>query len=116
MANTKKIAFAVPESFQLEMRERIVRDGYGLRGKSKWVSEAIDYLLDTNNFPELVNLSDEMSGCNKVDVIAISPQQNQRIDQAIIDVRKEYPALEGVKSRIVRTAVLQRLLRRIQVT
>jgi len=106
-----KITFVVPAALQVELRERIPRDGYGLRGKSKWVSEAIEALLLLKNFTQLVQYSEEMHGFEKVETVVISAELKKSVDQAILDVRKDYPASEGVQSAIVRTAIMQRLLR-----
>lgn len=106
-----KITFVVPEILQNELRERVTHDGYGLRGKSKWVSEAIESLLALNNFAMLVQYSEEMNGFEKVETIVITTQLKQQLDNAIIEARRQYPTLEGVQSSIVRTAIMQRFLR-----
>lgn len=106
-----KITFVVPAALQIELRERIPRDGYGLRGKSKWVSEAIESLLVLEHFARLVQYSEEMHGFEKVETVVVSAELKKQIDQAILEVRKYYPGSEGVQSSIVRTAIMQRLLR-----
>ena len=106
-----KITFVVPTALQAELRERVTRDGYGLRGKSLWVSEAIQALLDLPNFANLVYYSGEMQGFEKVETVVIEPSLKKHLDEAMVVVRKQYPTLEGVQSSIVRTAIMQRLLR-----
>lgn len=101
----------MPAALHLELRERVLRDGYGLRGKSQWVSEAIEFLLSLENFAMLVQYSEEMHGFEKVETVVISTELKKHLDQAIIEVRKQYPTLEGVQSSIVRTAIMQRALR-----
>ena len=107
----KKIIFAVPTNLQQELRERVIKDGYGFRGKSKWVAEAINSLLGNKRFPAFVNYSDEMSNFNKRETIVIEASLHRKLQDAILLIRKEFPLLEGVKSHIVRTAILQRLVR-----
>lgn len=109
-----KITFVIHESLQKELRERMIKEDYGLRGKSKWVSEAIILLLDMSNFPELVQLSKELKDFEKVETIVVDPTLKIKLDNAIVVIRKQYPTLEGVQSRIVRTAIMQRLLRSIK--
>lgn len=111
MTTKSKVTFVVPMNLQHDLRERVIKDGYGMRGKSTWVTEAIEKLLAINNFPELVHYGDEMKGFQKVETIVIDYQTTLILENAIIAIRKEYPALEGVKSRIIRTAILQRLIR-----
>ena len=106
-----KISFVVPEVLQHELRQRIAAEGYGLRGKSKWVSEAIDQLLNLNNFTDLVMYSEEMQGFQKTETIVIDALLKQQLDDAILKVRLDHPRLEGVQSAIARTAIVQRFLR-----
>jgi len=106
-----KITFVVPENLQNELRTAVIKAGYGLRGKSRWVSEAIEALLVTNNYPELVNINEIMHGFEKVETIVIDYSLKVKLDKAIIEIRQSYPILEGVQSNLVRTAILQKLLR-----
>lgn len=111
MAEKSKITFVVPKSFQQDLREQVIKDGYGLRGKSKWVSEAVLSLLEVKNFPELVSYSDELCGFQKAETVVIDYELKQKLQDAVKQVRHKHPLLEGVKSRVLRTAILQRLLR-----
>lgn len=111
MALTYKVTFVVPQAFQQDLREQVIKDGYGMRGKSKWISEAIESLLEIPNYIELVHYNDEMKGFAKMETIVVAKELKNLLDQAIIAVRKQYPTIEGVQSHIVRTAILQRLLR-----
>ena len=106
-----KITFAVPENLKHELRERVIKDGYGLRGKSKWISEAVDKLLKLSNYPELISYSDEMHGFDEIETVVVDYQLKLALDKAIVQIRKEFPTLEGIKSRIMRTAIMQRILR-----
>ena len=111
MEQKAKITLVIPDVLQKEYREQIIKDGYDLRGKSRWISEGIEDLLNMQNYPELVNLSNEMKGFEKQESVVISKDLKLLMDMAIVKVRKQYPTIEGVKSGIVRTAIIQRLLR-----
>ncbi len=106
-----KITFVLPDNLQQEFREQIIKDGYDMRGKSRWISEGIASLLAMRNYPELVKLSNEMKGFEKVEYVVITRDFKKNLDNAVIQIRKQYPDLEGVQSGIVRTAIMQRLLR-----
>jgi hypothetical protein len=106
-----KITLVIPDVLQKEFREQIIKDGYDLRGKSRWIAEGIEHLLNMSNFPELVNLSNEMKGFEKLESVVISKNLKKIMEDAVIHVRKIYPSIEGVQSGIVRTAIIQRLLR-----
>ena len=105
------MSFAIPNSMKQELHERIVKDGYSLREKSKWISEAVEELLSYKDFLELMSYSDEMYGFDKVETVVVDYILRTKIDKAVVHVRKEFPSIEGVKSRILRTAILQRILR-----
>ncbi|MDR3491246.1 MAG: hypothetical protein P4M12_04280 [Gammaproteobacteria bacterium] len=111
METKAKITFVLPDNLQQEFRAQIIKDGYDLRGKSKWISEGIEALLGMRNYPELVKLSNEMKGFEKVEYVVITRDFKKNLDNAVIQIRKQYPGLEGVQSGIVRTAIMQRLLR-----
>jgi hypothetical protein len=109
--NKVRISFLLPDTLQKDVIEQMVKEGYDLKGKSRWVSEAIERLLLLSAYPELVKLNDEMKGFEKTDSVSISRDLKSQLDQAVMEVRKSYPLLEGVQSRILRTAIVQRLLR-----
>ena len=111
MSVKSKISFAVPNNLKKELQEHVISDGYGLRGKSKWISEAVENFLELKDFLELISYSDEMHGFDQIETAVIEYSLKLKLDKAIIQIRKEFPIIEGVKSRIMRTAILQRLLR-----
>lgn len=111
MSTSFKVTFAVPNSLKNELRERVIKGGYGLRGKSKWISEAVENLLEFKDYLELISYGDEMHGFDQIETAVIDYHLKLKIDKAIVQIRKEFPILEGVKSRIMRTAILQRILR-----
>lgn len=110
MSNKVKISFVVPEKLQKDLKERIVHDGYSLKGKSQWVAEAIERLLKINNFIDLVKVNDVMQGFEKFESVLIDRKLKIQLEESVISIRKKYPEIDGVQSRILRTAILQRLL------
>jgi hypothetical protein len=105
-----KVSFVLPDGLKQELNERIVLDGYNLKSKSKWVAEAIEQLFNLRNFIELVKVNDTMTGFQKFESILIDSKLKIKLEESILDIRKKYPEIEGVQSRIMRTAILQRLL------
>lgn len=105
-----KITFVLPVGLQRDLKESVVKEGYSLKDKSKWVAEAVENLLSIDNFANLVKLNEEMSGFEKPESIVVDRSLKNRITEAILTIRRAYPELEGVQSRILRTAILQRLL------
>lgn len=105
-----KISFVLPQGMQQDLKETMIREGYDLKGKSRWISEAIGNLLTLETYADLVKINDEMSGFEKLESVVIARDLKKQLDDAVIEVRKKYPAIEGVQSRILRAAIMQRLL------
>src|SRR5437016_4846033 len=97
-----KVTFVVPEKLQKDMRQKIIADGYSMRDKSRWIIEAINNLFTLENYKELVKFGDEMQGFQKLETIVAPIDVKRQLDASIITIRRTYPALEGVQSRIIR--------------
>lgn len=94
-----------------KMQQRIISDGYGMRGKSKWIIEAIEMFLELPDYPTLVDIADDMDQLSEIVSIRLPEDLMIKIERAIINVRRHFPAMEGVKSNVVRASIMQRLLR-----
>lgn len=94
-----------------KMQQQIISDGYGMRGKSRWVVEAIDMFLQIPDYPLLVDIADDMDQLTDVISIRLTEDYIAKMDNAIINVRLKFPTMEGVKSNVVRASIMQRLLR-----
>lgn len=110
MTDKVKISFVLPQGLQKDLKERIVQDGYSLKGKSQWVSEAIEHLLDKESYIDLVKVNDVMQGFEKLESILVEKNLKSKLEASVINIRRKYPEIDGVQSRIMRTAILQRLL------
>ena len=108
---TLTVTFKIPDTLNQKLNEKIIADRYGMRGKSRWVREAIESLFTYHDFPELVFLSDDMENVNHSISVRFPRKLLLAIERIVILVRKEYPEIEGVKSKIARTAIIQRLIR-----
>ena len=93
------------------LQQRIIEDGYGMRGKSKWIIESIESLLQLSDYPTLVEIAEDMDQFSDMVSIRVPEDLMLRIEQAIIQVRKQFPTIEGVKSNLIRASIIQRLLR-----
>ena len=106
-----RVSYFLSEAILFDVKEKMMKEAYDLKGKSKWVSEAIHELLSYQNFGELVMINNQMEGLTKLDSISIDQDLKKKLDAMIIDIRKQFPSIEGVQSKILRTAIVQRLLR-----
>ena|SRR3990167_10092713 len=106
-------SFKIPSSLEMEMNKKLVADGYGLRGRSKWICDAICKFLmcrDKDFVLECIELSEELGNLNKS--ISFRPSQivDDLLDQWIVNVRMKMPTIEGLKSKMIRTAIIHNLL------
>lgn len=101
----------VQKKLHYTMQQRIISDGYGMRGKSRWIVEAIESFLQLPDFPALADIADDMDQLTEAISIRLSDQLMAKIERAIIEVRRHYPAMEGVKSNLIRASIMQRLIR-----
>lgn len=110
--NKKMTSVKLPSSLHQQLLENIVKNGYGLRGKSKWVVDAVDSFLRISDYHELVDIATEDSGhLNETICIRLPDDIDRGIDDAIIFVRRKYPEMEGVRSNIIRASIMQKLIR-----
>lgn len=109
----KKVTTSIKLQKKLHRRlqQRIIEDGYGMRGKSKWIIESVESLLELVDFPTLVDIAEDMEQLSDIISIRIPERLMLRIEKAIVQVRKQYPTIEGVKSNLIRASIIQRLLR-----
>lgn len=105
-----KISFVIPSILKKDLQTRMVQDGYDLKEKSRWIIEAVEQLFEMKTYADLVKINDEMTRFEKRESVVVSRDLKSRLNNAIIHIRKIYPSLEGVQSRILRTAIVQRLL------
>lgn len=116
-----RICFSIPKIMQQELREQIIKDGYGLRGKSHWIADSIKNLLDLENFIEYVLYTEGKGGSGAIEMdigshdvletVSIDLDIKKILDEAMYKVRSANPMIEGVQSRIVRASIVQQLLR-----
>lgn len=93
-----------------EIHTKMLDEGYSLREKSKWISEAIEDFLTLKEYQSLVEMAELVNDLTKNETIYITPEIEDKLDEAIIKVRTQYPSLEGVKSLIVRASIIRRLV------
>lgn len=108
----KNTTIRIPLPLEKKLLSAVVDSNYGMRGKSRWVEEAILNLLNTEGYSDHVNWDLTSENREKTKIMSLSFDKNtmDKLDSAVVEVRKYYPKLEGVKSRIIRAAIMQRVL------
>jgi hypothetical protein len=102
----------LPKKLFQKMLEKIICDGYGMRGKSKWMVEAISEFMQLPDHTELASIAEEMEGELITTSIRFPEELVKLLDQTVIKVREQHPVIEGVRSNVIRAAIIQRLIRR----
>lgn len=110
--NKTKVTVRFSKRLRDEMNTCIVNHGYGLHGKSKWISEAIQKFINRIDFIELVEHGQNINQGDLVSVEAfyIDESTKRLLEQAIVKVRIKHPLFEGVQSAIIRASVINSLI------
>lgn len=111
MSKSTVTSIKINKQAHQELIKKVVDDGYGLRGKSKWIAEAITNFLSLQDYVEFVDLANDVEGMNEVTSFRLSEEITRKLDDAVVGVRMQFPAMEGVRSKIIRASILQRLIR-----
>lgn len=105
-----KTTLTVPRKLKTDIDRRVIDEGYGLRGKSKWISEAIEDLISLPDYTDYVEI-EEFSRLEDKIAFYLEPHLEKELQTAVAVVRKKHLTLEGVRSKIMRTAIIQKLVR-----
>lgn len=105
------ITFKIPKAMQAKLQLQVIQDDYGMRGKSRWITEAIQEFLALPDYPTMVDIASDMEQLKVTTSVRLHPKLVSDIENAVIAVRKGYPSAEGVKSNIIRASIMQRLIR-----
>jgi hypothetical protein len=103
-------SFKVGELLPSEVRAAAIVEGYGPKGLSRWVSEAIvEFVKDLRARMWEVGTGDNVEGFNRVFKLQLSEAAEDAIERAVAVIRGVTPNEEGVRSAVVRSAIRDRL-------
>jgi hypothetical protein len=113
MNNNIRTRVRIPKQLQDSMLEAVLNEGYKMRGKSLWVGEAVDAFLNMKTYIDYIDIGSEAdSGTLSItETFCLSEQIIDKLERSILEFRKYHPKIDGVKSIIIRSSILQRLLR-----
>lgn len=111
---TKKITVRFPKRLKAEMQAALIKSGYGLHGKSRWVKEAIHAFLRQSDFVDYVESGIDINQAelSEVEAFYLDPDTIQMLKNAFLEIRVKYPLFEGVQSALIRAAVVYSLMLR----
>ncbi len=109
---TKKITVRFSNKMKREMEKDIIENGYGMHGKSKWVSEAITALSVLSNLNELIEDGENINQgiLESVEAFYLSENTMTVLKELMIKARRYNPMLVGVQSSIIRASVINKLI------
>ena len=108
----KKITVRFPKRLKVEMQTSLIKSGYGLHGKSRWLKDTITNFLQQSNFIDYVEhgIDINQAELSEVEAFYLDLDTIQMLKNAFVKVRVKYPLFEGVQSALIRAAVIYRLM------
>ena len=106
----KSTSLKLPKNLNFQIEQHVINKGFGLRGKSKWIRIAIEEFFNIPDYPTLVDLADTMEDLDKVVNIRLPDDLMNKIENAVIEIRQTYPLMEGVRSKLIRASILQKII------
>lgn len=113
LSQKKKITVRISRKMKLEIEKNIQLYGYGKRGKSRWLSDAIVRFGNLNNIVSLIEEGQEINQAklSLVEAFYLNDEYNEKLIQLMIRARENLPLLKGVQSVIIRACIIAKLAR-----
>lgn len=108
----KKITVRFSKRLKTEMQAVLVKSGYGLHGKSRWLKEALATFLRQPDFVDYVEqgMNINQAELSEMEAFYLNVHDIQALKLAFVEVRTKYPLFEGVQSALIRSAVVYSLM------
>jgi hypothetical protein len=112
LKKSKKITVRFPKRLKAEMQTALIRSGYGLHGKSRWLKEAIDALLKLKDLIDYVDQGIDINQAEltHVEAFYLDIETIQLLKHAYVQIRVKNPLFEGIQSALIRAAVVYQLM------
>jgi len=107
---SKRLVVRLSEDLKKQLLDRVQNDGYGERGVSQWIREALSVMLKQERALDLVGQGDRLDGQRKaVVVVTVAPGMAVDIRDTLVDLRERDLMMEGPQSVLVRSVIRFRL-------
>jgi hypothetical protein len=108
----KKITVRFPKRLKVEMQTALVKSGYGLHGKSRWLKEAVTIFLLQSDFVDYVENGIDLNQAklSEVEAFYLDRDTFQMLNNAFVKIRVKHPLFEGVQSALIRSAIVYSLM------
>jgi hypothetical protein len=109
---TKKITVRFSKRLKSEVQNALIKSGYGLHGKSRWVKEAVVSFLKLHDFLEYVEqgIHINQADLSEVEAFYLDTTVIHMLKEAYLKIRLKYPLFEGIQSSIIRAAVIYKIM------
>ena len=111
MSKRRYTSLKIQKPLNALLESRVISDGYGMKGKSKWIAEAIEKFLCFHDYPDLIDIANMANNFDHNISIILSEEIYHKIEDAIVIVRRKFPTIEPVQSLVIRASIMQRLIR-----
>ena len=106
----KRISVRVPIGMAKQMEHDLLLSGYNKKQWFNWYEDILNELFAKKEYPNLVAEEFITAGTTKVITLAISNELYKKIEVAVNVVFEQENAIAD-KSSVIRTAIIQRLLK-----
>ena len=109
---SKKITVRFSKRLKAEMQVALIKSGYGLRGKSRWLKEAILTFLRLKDFIDYVEQGIDINQAelSEVEAFYLDMETIQLLKDAYLEIRVKYPLFEGIQSALIRASTIYQLM------
>lgn len=108
-SSVKKVTIRMPQFMRDDVHRKMIEEGYNLRQKSKWVAEAVEYLIGPSEW-EGVLLSQADVEADTQDVITLPVDLHERLSLEMRRLLSSKPFLNPSLSSIIRAAIQRRCM------
>jgi len=104
----RRATVQLPTKLKEQISQSVLSDGYGMRGKSRWINDAvINFLADPGWLDQLE--SDRISRNDTADCYTLDDNTYASIRRAALKVMQEDPLNDNPSGIIIRTAICWRI-------
>jgi hypothetical protein len=105
----KKTTYRLPSELRKSMLVSVARE-FGKKGKSRWIKQAITDLIAKDTGLSSVGLGEDYESNDASDVIVIDSETFEKLQTAMMTIRRQDPLYAGVQSAVIRAAIRMRLM------
>ena len=106
----KRIAIRIPIRMIPQIENNLIVSGYNKKQRLCWFEDVLKELFEKDNFHNLISEEFIEPGTTKVVNLSITTETFKLIDEVVQQV-KHKESLKTDRSSVIRTAILQRLLK-----